>query len=102
MVLKNWRKLQTSQILKTREEWFSGEASTTKIRMICGKSCVVKWRRRCWRSTQVEEDKKGAHKGRGEPGEWRIVKKEKSCQPRKWCEDFWKGVFSWLTQYGLQ
>ena len=50
---------------------------------------------------KVEEDKKGAYKGRGEPGEWRIVKKEKSYQPRKWSEDFWKGVFSWLTLHSL-
>ena len=38
----------------------------------------------------VEEAKKDTYKGRGEPLEWRIVKKEEKDEPRKWGEDCWE------------
>ena len=38
---------------------------------------------------KVEEIKKDAYKGRGEPLKWPIVKQEKRDPPRKWSEDCW-------------
>ena len=37
-------------------------------------------------AVKIEEevlDKRGAKRGRGEPWEWRMVRKVKKCQPRK-------------------
>ena len=42
---------------------------------------------------EVEEPKKSAYKGRGEPVECRNVRKEKRYQPRKWSEDVWEIFF---------
>ena len=36
---------------------------------------------------KIEREKKEAYRGRGESLEWRIVKKGKTKQPRKWHED---------------
>ena len=44
----------------------------------------------------VEENKKGACKGRGEPLEWRFVQRIKKYQLRKWSEDCWAIIFSWF------
>ena len=38
---------------------------------------------------KVDENKKGAYKGRDEPSECRIVYRVKKYQPRMWCEDCW-------------
>ena len=47
------------------------------------------------------ENKKGAYKGRGEPLEWRIVKRVKSYQPRNGSEDCWANISS-FWEYSLQ
>ena len=39
-----------------------------------------KWRRKSWTSTKVEESKRGAFKGRGDPLEWRRVRKTKDIK----------------------
>ena len=43
---------------------------------------------------KVEVATKDAYKGRGEPLEWRLVKKEKIFQLRKSGEDCWARVYS--------
>ena len=63
--------------LRTRKKRCSGEASARRLRMISGKSCAERWRRRILEKYRVEEAKKSARRGRGEPREWRIVMKEK-------------------------
>ena len=51
---------------------------------------------------KVEEAKKGAYKGRGDPLEWRIVKKYKKYQPRRWSGDCWARIFSRFGECDLQ
>ena len=47
----------------------------------------------------VEENKKGACKGRGKPLKWRIVQRVKKYQPRKVGEDCWARIYSRLREY---
>ena len=54
-----------------------------------------------WRSSKIEEAKKGAYKGRGESLEWRIVKKQ-TYQLRRWSEDCWARILSWFRECILQ
>ena len=69
----------------------------TRVIMICGRSCAEKWLRKSW-SSKVEEAKKDAYKGRGEPQEWRIVKKGNQYQPQnRNLRD--EGHETWATQY---
>ena len=44
---------------------------------------------------KVEESKRGAFKGRGNPLEWRRVRNNKTYKIRKWRED------SWVTNISL-
>ena len=61
----------------TRKKWCSGEASARRLRMISGKKCAERWRREVLEKYRVEEAKKSACRGRGEPRGWRIVMREK-------------------------
>ena len=51
---------------------------------------------------KVEDSKRGAHRGRGEPLEWRMVLTGKKYQPRKRGEDCWARIFSLFREYDLQ
>ena len=42
---------------------------------------------------KIEEKKKDAHEGRGEPLDWRIVKRVENFQPRKWSEYCWTRIY---------
>ena len=46
--------------------------------------------------------KREAYRGRGVPSEWRMVRRIKKYQLRKWSEDCWARIFSWFREYNLQ
>ena len=45
--------------------------------MICGRNCAEKMEEEAPEEDKVEEARKGAYEGRGEPLAWRIAKQEK-------------------------
>ena len=49
--------------------------------------------RKCGISAKWQRPRRGACKGSGEPLEWRILRKDKTCPLRKWSEDCWAGLF---------
>ena len=51
---------------------------------------------------KVEESKKGAFNGRGNPLEWKRVRRSKKYRIRKWGEDCWARLFPLLREYNLQ
>ena len=50
----------------------------------------------------VEESKKGAFKGSGNPLEWKRVRRSKKYRIGKWREDCWARLFSLFREYNLQ
>ena len=69
----------SKQEFEDAEEMCSGEASARGYK--CSLENCAKRSRRSWNKT-VEEAKKSAYKGRGDPQEWRIVKKEQDFSQR--------------------
>ena len=57
-----------------RRKLCSGGASTRNKWRICGKKCAQKMDEEVMEKYRVEESKKSACKGRGEPMYWRIFK----------------------------
>ena len=51
---------------------------------------------------KVEESKREAFRGSGDPLEWRRVRKNKKYGIRKWGEDCWAKIFSLFREYNLQ
>ena len=51
----------------------------------------------CWKKVldkdKVEESKRGAFKGRGDPLAWRKVRENNKYKIRKWREDCWARIF---------
>ena len=69
------------------------EASTWRVLMISGrKPCGQMEGREVQDKSKMEEAEKGACKGRGEPLEWRILRKDKTFPLRKWSEHCWAGL----------
>ena len=51
---------------------------------------------------KVQENKRGAFKGRGDFLVWSKVRKNKRYKIRKWGEDCWARIFSLFREYNLQ
>ena len=56
------------------------------------------WEELCLEKYRVEESKISAYKGRGEPPDWRIVRRDKRYQPRKWSDKYWARNFTYGSE----
>ena len=82
---------------KIPKRWEDGEDWTRARWIFVGRIWRKEWRRKSWTSTKVEESKKGAFKGRGNPLEWKRVQNKKMER-----EDCWARFFSLFAEYILQ
>ena len=51
---------------------------------------------------KVVDSKREVYRGRGAPPEWRLVRRSQKYRLRKWSEDCWARIFSWIREYNLQ
>ena len=63
---------------------------------VCWKKLAERMEEEVLDKYKVEENKRGAFEGRGDPLEWRGVRKNKRYKHRKWGEDRWARIFPCL------
>ena len=69
---------------------------------LCWKNLAEKMEEEVLDKYKVEESNGGASKGRGNPLEWRRVRKNERYKIRKWREDCWARIFSLFREHNLQ
>ena len=74
--MKRWRSLNQSEM----------DLCCTNLVEEMGEEVMDKYK--------VEESKRGAFEGRGDPLEWRRVRKNKRYKIRDWREDYWTNISS--------
>ena len=77
--------------------------SLNQIEMdLCVKKLAERMEEEVLDKNKVGESKRGAFKDRGDPLEWREVRKNKRNKVRKWGQDCWSKIFSLFIEYNLQ
>ena len=69
---------------------------------LCWKNLAERMEEEVLDKYKVEESKKGAFTGRGDPLEWKSVRRNKRFKIRKWREDCWARIFSLFREFFLQ
>ena len=68
---------------------------------LCWKNLAERMEEEVLDKYKVEESKRGEFKGRGNPLEWKRVRRSKKYRIRKWREDCWAIFFSLFREYHL-
>ena len=68
----------------------------------CWKELAEKTEEEVLDKYKVEDNKRGASRGRGSPLEWRLVRRSKKYRIRKWREDCWARILALFRVKSLQ
>ena len=69
---------------------------------LCWTNLAKKMEEEAMDKYKVDNGNREAFRGRGDPLEWRRVRKSKKYRIRKWREDCWAKIFSLFREYNLQ
>ena len=69
---------------------------------LCWKNLAERMEEEVLDKYKVEDSKREACRGRGDPLEWRLVRRSKKYRIQKWGEDCWARIFSLLREHNLQ
>ena len=96
------KKKSSSVLVEDTEEMIGWRAMDQLDVNECWTKIVGKNEEEVVNTYKMEDSKREAHRGRGAPLEWRLVRRSKKHRIRRWSEDCWARIFVWFRGYNLQ